>query len=315
MSPVIPCCFVGMPLMMNAQEVTRYSLTWYVTKYIADMDKNTQTMFNANIHDPKSIKMETKFLYNTKITSSAISADKRFEKMWNKNHPQGRIILRHEMVQVLLGELQVFPTWCSKCSPRLLCQSDKHPTVNARPTDKDLELSQYRRQCGNDSVTFIIHPDQIRHELRGSLPQWRQFTTSQVILINNTFFSKVSLDKVTMYGMRPPELRVSIRSIGNYYRWFVRSSKSYATNKEELAKRFSVYVQECQWVDGLGNQVFLRANALTSGELEAFINANNSSVSPEGTMMFAMLRTMISFFRLFGFNASATQCANPISQC
>jgi hypothetical protein len=54
-------------------------------------------------------------------------------------------------------------------------------------------------------------------------------------------------------------------------------------------------------VDGLGNQVFLRANALTLGELEAFIDANNSSMSLEGAMMFAMLRTMISFFRLFGF--------------
>jgi hypothetical protein len=38
-------------------------------------------------------------------------------------------------------------------------------------------------------------------------------------------------------------------------------------------------------------------------------------VSLEGTMMFAMFRTMISFFRLFGFTASATQSANPISQC
>jgi hypothetical protein len=52
----------------------------YLTKYIADMDKNTRTMFNANIHDPKLIKMETKFLYNTKITSSVIGADKRFER-------------------------------------------------------------------------------------------------------------------------------------------------------------------------------------------------------------------------------------------
>jgi hypothetical protein len=269
------------------------------------MDKNTGTMFNANIHDPKLIKMETKFLYNTKITSSAIGADKWFEKMRNKNHPQGRIISRHEMVQVLLGEPQVFTNLVFEMlSTAPLSEHPgtvKHPTVNARCTDKDLELSRYRRQCGNDSIIFIIHPDQIRRELRGSLPQWRQFMTSQVIIINDTFFSKVSLDKVTVYGMRPPELRVSIWSIGNYYRWFIRSSKSYTTDKEELAKWFSVNVQECQWVDGLGNQVFLRANALTSGELEAFIHANNSSVSPEGTTMFAMLRTMISFFRLFGF--------------
>jgi hypothetical protein len=177
----------------------------YVTKYIADMDKNTRIMFNANIHDPKSIKMETKFLYNTKITSSVISADKWFEKMRNKNHPQGRTISRHEMVQVLLGEPQVFTNLVFEMhstAPLSECPGTvKHPTVNARPTDEDLELSQYRRQCGNNSVTFIIHPDQIRRELRGSLPQWRQLTTSQVILINDTFFSKVSLDKVTMYGM------------------------------------------------------------------------------------------------------------------
>jgi hypothetical protein len=169
------------------------------------MDKNTGTMFNANIHDPKLIKMETKFLYNTKITSSAIGADKWFEKMQNKNHPQGRIISRHEMVQVLLGEPQVFTNLVFEMlSTAPLSEHPgtvKHPTVNARCTDKDLELSQYRRQCGNDSIIFIIHPDQIRRELRGSLPQWRQFMTSQVIIINDTFFSKVSLDKVTVYGM------------------------------------------------------------------------------------------------------------------
>ncbi len=210
MSPVIPRLFMGMPSMMNAQEVTGYSLTRYVTKYIANMDKNTRTMFNTNIHDPKLIKMETKFLYNTKITSSVIGADKWFEKMWNKNHPQGRIISRHEMVQVLLGEPQVFTNLVFEMlsmAPLSECPGTvKHPTVHARPTDEDLELSQYRWQCGNDSIIFIIHPDQIHHELRGSLPQWRQFMTSQVILINNTFFSKVSLDKVTVYGMRPPEL-------------------------------------------------------------------------------------------------------------
>jgi hypothetical protein len=181
MSPVIPHLFVGMPSMMNAQEVTGYSLTRYVTKYIADMDKNTRTMFNVNntrtmfnvnIHDPKLIKMETEFLYNTKITSAAIGADKRFEKMRNKNHPQGRIISRHEVVQVLLGELQVFTNLVFEMlSMAPLSERPgtvKHPTVNARPTDEDLELSQYRRQCGNDSVIFIIHPDQIRRELRGS---------------------------------------------------------------------------------------------------------------------------------------------------
>jgi hypothetical protein len=112
---------------------------------------------------------------------------------------------------------------------------------------------------------------------------------------------QVSHDKVRVYGMQPPELQVSIQNIGNYYRWLVRSSKSYGTDTEKLAKWFSVNVGECQWVDGLGNQVSLGANALTSGELEAFINDNKSSVSLESTIIFAMFKAMINLFKLFGF--------------
>jgi hypothetical protein len=81
------------------------------------------------------------------------------------------------MVQVLLGEPQVFTNLVFEMlstAPLSECPGTvKHPTVNARPTNEDLELSRYRQQCGNDSVIFIIHPDQICHELRGLLPQWR----------------------------------------------------------------------------------------------------------------------------------------------
>jgi hypothetical protein len=208
MSPVIPRLFIGMPSMMNAQPMTGYSVNRYVVKYVADMDKNTQTIFNVDINNPTRIKADTEFLFNTKVTSSAIGTEMRLEKKRNKTHVQGRCMSRHEMVQVLLGDPQVRTNLVFKrVSTAPLSERpgvEKRAKVNTRPSDDELELSRYRRQCGNDSVAFVMLPDQVRREV-SRLAQWRQFTPSQVTHMNDTFFSKVSLGGIEVHSWAAAE--------------------------------------------------------------------------------------------------------------
>ena len=52
------------------------------------------------------------------------------------------------------------------------------------------------------------------------LPNWSQHSANESFVINYLQQSGLSVDKVTQFSLRPPELRSSIDMIGNYYRWF-----------------------------------------------------------------------------------------------
>jgi hypothetical protein len=48
---------------------------------------------------------------------------------------------------------------------------------------------------------------------------WRQLTDSKVNILRNQLFSPVSVDRTTIFGVRPPELRF-VKSQALYFRWF-----------------------------------------------------------------------------------------------
>jgi hypothetical protein len=303
MSPVIPRMFLGTLSMQNAQKCSGYTVNRYVTKYVTKTDKNTLVLFNVNVHDSSDIQMHTTFLHNTKISSSAKNERLKQQRMRNGNHPSGRIITRHEMLQLVLGDPQVYTDMVFvNVSTAPLAERvgvEITPQVNRRPDDNAINLAAYRQQCGNDSVAFIIHPDQARRMIAG-MPPWRQFTASQLVLINDTFFSGVSMDQVTVFGVRPPELRVLIRTIGNYFRWFWRSKKSMATDPEKLSERLDGNVSKCLWIDGMGHHVLLRSQSIK--EVESFIQSAQSppNGSPLSTML-SLFQEIFEFNNRFGF--------------
>lgn len=93
--------------MQNAQRCTGYSVNWYVTKYIVKINPNTLVVFSINANNPKDIRTETTFLYNTKILSSDFVERKRQMQSRSQNHPNGCTITRHEILQQLLMVSQV----------------------------------------------------------------------------------------------------------------------------------------------------------------------------------------------------------------
>ncbi len=69
----------------------------------------------------------------------------------------------------------------------------------------------------------------------------------------------MSVDKITKFSVRPPELRHVIRTPGNYYRWFF--VKNDRIGREQLETVLDLSMNSSVWVDGLQNQVFVRVKA------------------------------------------------------
>ena len=54
---------------------------------------------------------------------------------------------------------------------------------------------------------------------------WRKHTPSQNLMLDDLKLNTVSVDKVTQFGLRPPELRSLFNNLGDYYRWFLVDGK------------------------------------------------------------------------------------------
>jgi hypothetical protein len=86
--------------------------------------------------------------------------------------------------------------------------------------------------------------------------QERRFTDSQEILIRDAYRAPYATDKVTLFGVRPPELS-SLDNIANYVRWTSSSEfdvrKIDALNMDQLTS---------PWIDGKGKQIRIRVEYL-----------------------------------------------------
>lgn len=72
-----------------------------------------------------------------------------------------------------------------------------------------------------------LRPLKNPNEIRSSLQDWRKFTPSQVETLFDMMNNKKSakLDKITQFGLRPPELCSLFDMVGKFYRWFEVGNK------------------------------------------------------------------------------------------
>ena len=61
----------------------------------------------------------------------------------------------------------------------------------------------------------------ISHTVRKALdlPKWRQHTDSELLILQGSLNTSISIDKITQFSLRPPELRFFFDQPGNYYRY------------------------------------------------------------------------------------------------
>lgn len=246
-SPVIGKLFASCKSMQNAQRIKGSGgCSKYICKYIAKIDEQNYVV--VEVDGRSQLITKAHYLHNTKISSSKTGEEK--QKVTNKNHNkiQGRVISLLEMLHIMLKYPEVVtdvefcqvPTVPLELRPRIKISTDKGTDENGNVV----------RRSGIDEFRSDTFPE--RH--------WRNHTEHQRMIINDVKLSGVSVDKVTQFSLRPPELLKIFDHLEGYYRWFHISPKKVATS--DLDKVISDSFESSSWIDGLQRQVRVRKKAL-----------------------------------------------------
>ena len=140
-------------------------------------------------------------LHTTKITSSKIREDMDRKKY--DQYPQGRYISLIEMLYQILKVPEVITD--------LIFISI--PTVPL----------EYRSGIDMDKFMATLDEVQIGSVLNNirlckELPNWRQHTASEMLIYEDLTKSNVSIDKITLFSLQPPELRKIVSKTIKYFR-------------------------------------------------------------------------------------------------
>ena len=100
------------------------------------------------------------------------------------------------------------------------------------------------------------------------MKEWQKLSPSETIILRDIALSDVSVDMITIFGIRPPELRF-VQRPELFYKWFYRTKEPIIKGdiKKQLESLRDSYlhwdVHESAWIDGLGHQLFVRPKAVT----------------------------------------------------
>ena len=214
-SPVEGYTFCILKSMQNIQSLTHTNgLNRYVCKYIGKIDEQNQIIVRSHPYNQQSLISNSRFLHNTKITSSSINESRALAKKRNRHHPKGRAVSLMEMLQILLSYPQTRTDMCFVIIATVPLEQragiEKNVSVHISSSENVDE--------NEDGIDSSILCDKIRKQI--SLPKWRQLRTMEKIMLQGVQKSNISVDKVTQFSLRPPELREIVTQVESYYRWF-----------------------------------------------------------------------------------------------
>ena len=124
-----------------------------------------------------------------------------------------------------------------------------------------IELDSFALSPANDSAQAGSVSNDIQSTKVG-LQIWRKHTTSKIKIFEDLFKSKISIDKVSLFSLRPPELRNVINKMSHYFRWFHTDLKrSNKLSGDKMNEYIRIDLYNSWWINGLQQQVFLRIQA------------------------------------------------------
>ena len=306
-SPTNPRLFMATRSTCNLQLCTRYFSSRYLAKYVAGVDESnvvyisaasakkalsawdsTNSSTSLHTHMDAGLVMDSVFLHNTKITSSAINEQKAHNSRRNRHHPKGRAISITEACSLILGYPQVYTDLEFIDIPTVSLE-DRAGVERTAPVffmdDRILEHVSGPRDLLPGQV---IASYAARQRLRG-LQRWRQLSDSEINILKDQAFSPVSVDRTTIFGVRPPELRF-VQSQSLYFRWFHREKavSKYVDACELHASLLDVDVKRSAWVDGLNCRVRLRRAAIP--EVAEYVRSNRRRLNIDRNLELLFVR-------------------------
>lgn len=304
MSPVCNEWFAALRSMMNYQVMHGTNgVARYVVKYVVKLDDGNRCTVWADAHSGATMRVENQFLHNTKIVRSKIYEEKAHERSRGGKHPSGRAIAFVECVQHILCISEVMTTLkFIEISTKPL---EERGTTKVRLTQKGtLDRPDYKQKA-SDVHSFASPMESIRKN-EMNVSESRKIKANQMLLYRGTAVKAGSYDKVTLFGLRPPELMQLFRKVGGYYRWFVFEKES---SLKAIREQVTNTVCDCPWYDSLGRRVRLRYHAL-SEVLDHIKPIKDSALCEDSQILRNVLVDMIEGHIGLGGVVSAVFVAN-----
>lgn len=243
-SPVEGYLFTVCRSMQNVQRlVGTGGCSKYICKYIAKLDEQNYVVIEVDGED--KLVTQATYLHNTKVSSSKMGEEKLRKNVAHK--PQGRCISLLEMLHIMLKYPEVVRDVEFCQVPTMPLES--RPAVKINSNVEQDEDRQYQTSTIDNMRRNILQLD-----------GWRQHSENQTLVLDDVKLSKISIDKVTQFSLRPPEFLKVFDQLGNYYRWFeIQPTK---VPKDKLDGKINESFLNSCWIDGLQRQVKVRRKAL-----------------------------------------------------
>ena len=293
---ISPCngrLFVATRSNQNLKIATGYLASRYLAKYLALVDENNRVYVGAMAKDQNSLKLDTEFLHNTKVTGSAIQEAKRSAARRDRNHPTGRAISHMEMISVILGYDQVYTNLSFFQVPTVPFE-ERQAVERKRPylrlKDEGV-IPPHSHPKGPEDLEpgNVIPSYKVRNiEKVGKLPIWRRLSDVESLILRDQCLSPLNVDAITIFGIRPPELRF-IAQPKLYFRWFYRCPKSkHGANFHKVLTNTRNHIQQnlqkTSWIDGLDCWVYVRPAAVP--EILNYLTTGGENGSTRSTKSF-----------------------------
>ena len=291
MSPVETKLFSACRSMQNVQSLNCTNGTnKYVCKYCAKLDQQNYIIVKSHPHNAGTLMSKSQFLHNTKITSSAHQENKLLKQSRDYRLPRGRAISLMQIVQQIFGYPEVFTDMKFISIPTVPLEERAGLERPPKEEDNTFQDEINSNFSNNEDGLDLSIPIEVlrRHVLK--LEDWRLPSQNELHIIDSCLKSTISLDSITKFSVRPPELRSFIRNVSHYFRWFKLGTKELKYNECKESLAFDLY--ESKWIDGVQREVKVRKNAFP--EIELYIaNLNLPSESdPQDP-----LHIMANFFK------------------
>jgi predicted GIY-YIG superfamily endonuclease len=280
MSPCEGRTFAICRSMQNIQNLTQSGgVHKYICKYIGKIDDQNYVIVYVDIQTGKSLMTKAAFLHNTKVTSSKINEDKERGKKKENGYPQGRCISHMEMLHHIFRYPEVITNLNFVSIPTMPLEFRAGMALDAAVVSS------------NDGAQTGSVSNDIRSGKE--FPSWRQHTVNELRIVDDLKLSKISIDRISLFSLRPPELRLLFNTPRNYYRWFSIENKK--IKGDNLDKKLSDCVFKSIWVDGLLHQIRLRKKALP--EVKQYLDSvdTNNDEHPEALMIMLELFKKIMY--------------------
>jgi len=222
------------------------------------LDKGNRCIVWADQHTGAVVRCEKQFVHNSKITSSAMLEEKKFQKSRGSKHYVGRYSPFSELQHYLLGYPEVHSTMNfveintmkSELRPTTKLSLDRNG--NLRRPNMQLQLED-----GRSSDGMVC---EVRREVFGRR-SWRNMSRNQILTFNNGGRSITrTYDNVSLFSLRPVELMKLFPVLPQYFRWFKIDEAE--LNRDEVTNGLQSDITTSMWIDALGRRLRLWRNAL-----------------------------------------------------